>query len=350
MTFFLRIFSVLIVSFAGVLQAQGFNVLFLFSGHSDLPWQKQISAGVEQQLALYADKKGYQANVYSEHLDLYRKPAVPGDQRLLKIQQKYADIEFDFILTEATLAAQLVLDTPGFYPKLSTYAKPEIINFNDQGVGRGNNVTSNLQLQNLTKIIQQLKPDFKRLVIIGNFSPRVNQKLLQLVAQQMNHKAEVWDDFSFEELMQRAASLGPDDVIIYSLVARDNTGKGFIPKQVLKDLVKSSAAPVFVYYDVLMGSGAVGGYLLSGHKVGRRLVDIVYTPTLNFSQQGFSYCGFDSAALDKYKIDRDRLPNGSFIDREPQHGFWAQLIYDLFNKAQNESQLDRICMANSLTD
>ncbi|WP_310735996.1 response regulator [Pseudoalteromonas sp. SG45-2] len=75
---------------------------------------------------------------------------------------------------------------------------------------------------------------------------------------------------------------------------------------------------MFSYWEVLLGSGVVGGYVLSGEKIGKRIADsIVFyneNKALNeISGEGLSTYSYDWRQLSKFNIAPQSLPEESII-------------------------------------
>ena len=291
------------------------EVLILLSGHETLPWQVMIRKGIDEQLATYKAEYGDDGpTIHVESLDLYRNPAGADDTRLDDIAARYDLSDIDLVLTEGVLGAQLVEADAGFYPLQAVYDGHAMINFNVPGIGRGEVVDMALLYERTIDMIGRLMPDLGRVIVVGNISPEVVAGISETVASHLDREVEDWTErFTYDELLAEASKLGPDDAIIYNIMYTDKTGATFIPYDVASALSSASGAPVFISFDVMLGSGVVGGYLYSGEVLGRRLIETAYVPTLSWSRDDFYYYGFDETALDRFGLKRTPIPDGAVL-------------------------------------
>ncbi len=66
-------------------------------------------------------------------------------------------------------------------------------------------------------------------------------------------------DLSLEEIQERLAHLPPHSIIFFITFDRDPTGQEFHSPGALKLVAKAANAPIFGFYDTLLGEGIVGG-------------------------------------------------------------------------------------------
>ena len=132
---------------------------------------------------------------------------------------------------------------------------------------------------------------------------------------------EYTSDRSVEEILQLVASLPPRSIVIYSNVFSDKTGRTFTPLEVGKMVAKAANAPVFCLWDTLMGSGAIGGSLLSfeaeGAYAGNVALDILngkilLTKPVTTLPSGKTFM-FDWRQLRRWNLSEAALPKGSII-------------------------------------
>lgn len=300
------------------------NVLILYSYNDELPWQKTVRKGLQERLALQKDASAF--NVFEERLDINRlKPGARESVWLQYLQKKYASIQLDMVITESTYAAQFLIH----HPQLFDSAKHYLV---DSGpITVADNVTKTMifreDVETAVRTALDLRPNARKLIVIGNLNPaRVTRAHEMWQAHFKDRVAyEAWtDDFSFEELYQHAAKLPPDAVILYALVNKDRTGARAIPFDILQKLAARASVPVFTTHDTLLGSGTVGGYLLSAERVGWAIADLIAgaDPT-QFSESFFSAYEFDARALARWGIEDTQLPVGSTIQFR-EVSFWQQ--------------------------
>ncbi|MFC6440532.1 hypothetical protein [Bowmanella sp. JS7-9] len=330
------------------------NVLILITGEPSMPWYTSIQKGISSRLAQLSQSGDQRIpNVYIEFLDLYHYPPQANDPRLGAIMTKYRDVPMDMILTEGITVAHLLQNNPDFYPRTAFDSRPVVINFNTLGVGRDNNVQIRLRFDLTAKLIKQLVPGVKRFVVVGNYDGDLNHIIINNVQEQLGLKAEFWEQFeSVEQLVSALQALTVNDVVYYNPLRIANAdGQLLIPYEVARLVAESSPAPVFSWSEILMGTGIVGGYLVSPEKIGARMVDTIFTPATYWPQHDFFTCTFDKQSLQRWNIDRNRLPLGSLLIKDEQTSdvfSWAALRKMLsFGNSRNE--LDNLCLARQIS-
>src|SRR5208282_6666605 len=119
----------------------------------------------------------------------------------------------------------------------------------------------------------RLQPDAHQIVVIGGTS-LIDREILEQVRDQLSRSSSklpitYWTDLALPAICQRVAGLGPNSIVLFVSLARDGGGHNFIPAEAVAKIIESSGAPVYVIFDTLVGSGAVGGYVLSAAALGK---------------------------------------------------------------------------------
>ena len=60
-------------------------------------------------------------------------------------------------------------------------------------------------------------------------------------------------------VLKRLSQLGDDAVVFTTGYFQDGEGRSFVPRQAVKIMAAASTAPVFAPFNLLMGTGIVGG-------------------------------------------------------------------------------------------
>jgi len=123
--------------------------------------------------------------------------------------------------------------------------------------------------------------------------------------------------------------------VLYAWMFRDVSGRTFYPVQALELLLEKASAPVYVFVDAQLGSGAVGGAVVRYDELGARAAevarrilqganaaDIPITAMTNATPK------FDWRALRRWGISESRLPPGSIVEYR-QRTFWEQYRWQI---------------------
>ncbi|MEI8641548.1 hypothetical protein P4S68_12475 [Pseudoalteromonas sp. Hal099] len=81
--------------------------------------------------------------------------------------------------------------------------------------------------------------------------------------------------------MTKVKNAPSDAVILFTPIFRNYENKSISPYQLVSLLAQHSNAPIFSYWEVLLGSGVVGGYVLSGEKIGKRVGEAIISYSEN---------------------------------------------------------------------
>jgi signal transduction histidine kinase len=168
-------------------------------------------------------------------------------------------------------------------------------------------------------------------MIIVCGSSQENQILLDdlksELATEMRIELEYWIGLPVDQLCIQAQKTKADSAILYLAQDRDRDGNSFTtPHEVAVRLASASQVPVFGLYDTLMGSGVLGGVMVSVEEQGRRAGHIAAQILSGKPPTDFPFSGPESnrvmvdwQQLERWGIDEERLPQGSVnvLFREP---------------------------------
>jgi PAS domain S-box-containing protein len=147
----------------------------------------------------------------------------------------------------------------------------------------------------------------------------------------------VWfNKLSFEEMLQRSASLPPNSAILFAHLALDAHGVPQVEERALPQLRAVANAPIFGAYNSQLGHGIVGGPLLAVDALGRNAAAVALrilggeSPAVIATRpQGLDAPAFDAAELQRWHISDDRLPVNSvvlFREQSAWQRYRAQII------------------------
>ena len=173
--------------------------------------------------------------------------------------------------------------------------------------------------------ILQLLPETKQVFMVmgsGQIGRFWHQELNEQFKRFRDRLTFVWsDDLSLPEILRRCASLPAHSAIFYFTFGTDAAGAAYADERVLADLHATANAPLFAAHSVYMGSGIVGGRLMSIDDLssphGRRGRS---TPERRAARAASGYRRkrrgqpiFDWRELQRWGIPESRLPPGSVV-------------------------------------
>jgi signal transduction histidine kinase len=200
-------------------------------------------------------------------------------------------------------------------------------------------VAVSLDLKEWIENILQVLPDTTHIACVVGASPleRFWTEEFRRVSQPFTSRIsfEWFNDLSFEDMLKRVSTLPPHSAIFYLDLRVDAAGVPLDRDQVLPKLREATNAPIFSYIDSYLGSGIVGGSMLSSAEVGQRMAEAAVrilsgeTPgDLKIPPVAQGTPQYDWRELRHWKISEDRLPAGSVVRfREPT--VWEQYRWQI---------------------
>ena len=269
---------------------------------------------------------------YGEDLDIIRFPTARF-QRLFGeyLQEKYADQRPDLVMllyvgnlaAAGNLLQYLFPETPVIVAGLTEEeVRPNQFGRPISGIAQRLDPRASIEL------ILRLQPETRRIVVIGG-TAEVDRSVIERTkeaARSFAGRAEFdfWDNRTVAELHQAVSALPAKTVILFSRMFRDGAGHAYVSSQVGKWISQWANAPVYVMADSILGTGAVGGSLVTVDSLGKRageLASQILTDTppasLPFEIRTDSAPVLDWRALKRWAISESRLPAGSVVRYRP---------------------------------
>ena len=131
------------------------------------------------------------------------------------------------------------------------------------------------------------------------------------------------------ELADRLSRIPENSAILVLTYVRDREGNPCTTVQVMKELSPRANAPIFGFYDTILGMGIVGGHLTSAEAYGKAAAaaavkmltdrDVRYPLKIDAEIRNM----YDWRVIERWKIPADLIPAGSvLINREKS--FWEE--------------------------
>jgi len=122
---------------------------------------------------------------------------------------------------------------------------------------------------------------------------------------------------TMEDVLARVAALSPGTVVLLGPFGRDATGRDFRTPEAGARIAKASAVPVYTVIDGNIGSGVVGGRVVSFEAHGSRQAEIgarlLRGEQPASDETGTNVYRFDARQLQRWNLDAGRLPLGSLV-------------------------------------
>lgn len=295
------------------------NILFVFSWDNNLPWQLEVERGFEACLK----GKPIKPKVFYEYMDAGRFK-VENQIAVFKdyLKKKYEGCSIDYVVYESFPAAKFFMA----YPELFKNAKKFILNpgFVENSIKHDSSTVIPVNAD-YKKAAQELlaASRSKKIYLVAGATPmgkeRENKFKETLLKLDPGQRVISLLGLPMNQLLRKVSSLKPDSVIFYLLIFKDGKGIRYIPCEAAKQLCQHAAVPVYSLWTSILGSGIVGGYLLSGELVGQELAHILTAPTniknadINKLSDKFNGFYYDWRQLNRWDINENTLPAGSKV-------------------------------------
>jgi signal transduction histidine kinase len=200
-------------------------------------------------------------------------------------------------------------------------------------------VAVTLEFSKWIESVLQVLPDTTHIAWVVGASPleRFWTKELQRISEPFADRLsfEWFNDLRFDEMLNRVSKLPPQSAVFFVDLRVDAAGVPLDRDRVLPRLREATTAPIFSYIDSYLGSGIVGGPMLSSEEVGKRMAQAAVrilggesADSLNIPPLSLGAAQYDWRELQHWNISEKRLPAGSIIRfREPT--VWEQYSWEI---------------------
>jgi signal transduction histidine kinase len=191
----------------------------------------------------------------------------------------------------------------------------------------GDNETAVAVVNDFPRVIEnilQLLPKTRQVFMmvgsgpIGQFWRRALESEFRRFHDQLTF---VWfDQLSVQETLRRSASLPENSAIVFLIFSTDGAGVAFADERMFAELHATANAPLFAPFSVYLGSGIVGGSLLSISDLSRDAADVAVRllngeppSSIRLPSRAAGQPTFDWRELQRWGIPESRLPPGSVV-------------------------------------
>ncbi len=296
------------------------QILLLNSLDQDMPWQKSVELGLRDTLK----KQNHHFDIYIENIDAGRfNEKNQLDLMAYYLANKYIDKRIDIIVTQDATAARLLEDTPSLFnntPRI--YVEPGQNKIEkDSQYKRFIHAQVEFKKANLAAI-NLTKP--KKIVTINDSKHSISNlqfDLLNAILETSSPETELvhWLDLPLETLITKIQQEPTSTIVLYTPIFRQRNGEPLSPYQLAQLLTNKSKAPIFSYWHSLLGSGIIGGYLLSGNQIGQQTALAIDSLINNnglvtINNEDFSGYYYDWRQLKKHQLLNKKLPSDATIE------------------------------------
>ncbi len=304
--------------------APAVNVLFLSSWFRDLPWQQAVERGLTREITA----QQLPVNLYVEYIDGGRFPLSDTAENLYQLfKAKYGNIRLDLVISEGIPAAMMMQKSAALFPdarKLIIQNSVPRTHDDDQRLWR-----MTLQQNYAQAIAAMIKVcDPERIAVVADIANAYGRKRLAnfkqgLATVDLGLPVTYLTGPTLADIIRQTAELPPQTAIFYLLYFHDDQDQRLTPFEAVQRIAATANAPIFSHWATLMGSGIVGGYLLSGEKEGEKIAQAIAvfienragnaTAVFDPEKDSLFEYQYDWRQLERWHIDKRQLPEQARI-------------------------------------
>jgi PAS domain S-box-containing protein len=301
------------------------NILVLFSFRPTLPVASKWDRGIR---SIFEAEPNLKADINIEYLDLSRF----NDSNYIKMifsvfRHKYFESKPDLIVAVYEPALDFLLrHQEDLFPGVPiVFGGVERVFIENQG--NRPDITGVYQGNSFIKTLEtalNLHPNTRHIRIFVGAG--MLEQSWAMAAREAYVRYEDKYDFvyvparSIEDLQKKVAELPPNTLILYLPIIKDRSGKTHFAIDVISRISEVSTAPIYGFWEVILGHGIVGGDLSSFEeqakavaKIGLRILKGARAADIpSIDTPGLRYM-FDWQQLRRWSINEDRLPYGSTV-------------------------------------
>lgn len=320
---------------AAVDDGHSVRVLYLNAYDRGYPWSNDVERGLRERLA--ASSQPLELSV--EYLDSRRFPDRAHLQTLADLLAiKYAHYPLDLVVVSDNAAFDFAIQNrerlfPGLPLVFCGYNnfRPEVLS----GIANVTGVNEEIDLAANIELALQVHPATHTLAFItstGDPSSQRNTEIAEatIFPRYRDRFAIVaLKDASMAEIRQRLAELPRNSAVFLLGQTRDQgEGRALTPVENGRLIAAASPVPVYAFWDFHLGTGVLGGHILTGVDQGQAAADLALrilsgTPVADLPVIMTSpACDlFDFTVMQRFGVRAAALPPGSRIINRPS-SFW----------------------------
>ncbi len=302
-------------------QSHQIRILFISSCEKQYTVQDQLEKGLE--LGLKKDHRQHEFFYEFMYASRIRDKGF-HDIYAAYLDKKFRGVPLDFIVAWADDASIFLNRYPDLFPDARRIylQKPGTLQLVPQNLHAVIGVRTDFK-KSVAEMLAIQNPD--RLLVIGSTENSVAAGRLAAIKTALAELApaiaiEYLVDLPLETVRARLSATPENNTAaFFVLMFSDGQGVSLSPYEVAESLAQSSRIPIYTYLENLLGSGVVGGYVISQTAEGQFLGELLGNPDAALREIDLTPMRyiFDWAALDRWQVDQTRLPSAALIINRP---------------------------------
>ncbi len=317
------------------------SVLILNSYDQSQPWTRDQNTGIND--ILNKDSNGY--SIYIEFMDWKEFPdEVNLEELKRRLYYKYSKKKIDVIITTDDAALKFALDNRNAMFSGAPVVFSGVDEKNLQGILEWKaDVTGVVEIRDPVGTMAaaiKINPDIKTVyVIFDNTESGLSSGEMTMNAIRESYRGiniVPLNDSDIESLFKKVQGASPQSIAICNSYSPKAGNMKLGVDYFFRQLTSVCPVPVYNLYDYTMGTGTIGGSMVSGRQNGEeaaklaiRILNGEETSKLPIERKKFVSFKFDYKVLQRFHIGLDSIPKGSTIVNKPFNYFEVHrtLIY-----------------------
>lgn len=309
------------------------GVLILHSYHKGFTWTENIDKGILESLE---NLNGFKLKeIYTEYLDAKRNNDSAYFNQILKLWQiKYQEANIAVVITSDDVAFQFTVNHRNqLFPGASIVfcGVNNLGDYQNSLLKGQHNITGVVEGFDLLGTIKQalkMHPSAKHVYIINDDSPtgKANKNAFIKIQPKLpeNIDFEFLSDFAMTDIHKVLAPLPSNSILLLLSYNKDSKGNYFSYEEAGKIVCSNTPLPVYAVWDFYLGTGIIGGLLVSGKEQGHTAAKLANrilmgTPadSIPIIEHSPNHYIFEYSKLHDFDIDTDLLPADALIIGKP---------------------------------
>lgn len=322
---------VLILAAAPALAAKK-RVLVVNSYNTGYAWTDNIINGIRSVFA----REMPETELFFEQLDSLRYPTTDVYSHMEGLfRSKYANSSVDVVIASNDEALDFLLARRSrLFPDVPiVFCGVHFRNARIAGERNITGVAADVDMRRTIELALKLHAHTKLIMAISDFS--------MVGRYDFERFWQIFPDFEdivhFDELIGMSESelidalkrMPKQTVILDIAFLKDRQGKTFTPAEAISLYTSHSPFPVYTLWDYYVGTGTVGGIVVSGHNQGEaaahmavRILKGESASAIPILRDSPNVPMFDFTQLQRFKIPLSKLPEGSIVINRPESFYW----------------------------
>lgn len=307
------------------------RILVLNSYNPGYDWSEDEMAGVRAGLS----KSFSRTELYVEYLDTKTFPAKKHFSRLADLlEAKYAGRSLDAIIAMDNAALEFASlyrsrispGTPLVFCGINGYL-PSMI----AGQSRITGVAEYHDSIGTLGLALQLHPSVRTVVVIHDYTDTglaIRRELEKRAVRYHGIKLEFLDEMPLEQAVAELKGLTAGHLVLLLSYTVEKGGGTFNHSEAARLISSASPVPVYSVYAEQLGFGVTGGRMIGGQSQGQKAAELVARIIGGESPEklpvitgDLSHSMFDYRMLEKYEINRAKLPADVVLINKPHSTF-----------------------------